>query len=107
MSASVTNKSGPHTLNAWLLIAYIALLYFGLGAGLLESFLNYPMWDMGARMSNEDFIATRREHTWRIYLLLVVPLALRVLVTLALLWRRPHLFPRWALWVAVGGQLIG
>jgi hypothetical protein len=103
-----TRGSGPHQLNAWLLIAYTALLYFGLGASLLESFLNYPMWwDMGARMSGEDFTATRRGHTWRIYPLLVVPLALRFPVTLALLWRRPHLFPRWALGVAVAGQLIG
>jgi hypothetical protein len=108
MSASAGHESSPHTLNAWLLIAYIALLYFGLGAGLLESFLNYPMWwDMGARMSNEDFMLTRREHTWRVYPLLVVPLALRFPVTLALLWRRPRLFPQWALWVAVAGQLLG
>ena len=80
MSASA-HKQGPHTSNAWLLIAYIALLYFGLGAGLLQSFLNDT--------------------------LLVFALALRVPVTLALLWRRPHLFPQSALWVALLGQLIG
>jgi len=103
MSDSTDNR-GPHALNAWLLIAYIALLYLGQGASLLESFLNDPMWrDMGA----EDFMPTRSEHIWRIYPLLVVPLALRVPVTLSLLWRRPHLFPRWALWVALAGHMTG
>src|SRR5262245_28705143 len=105
---STIRENGTSAPTASLLVAYIALLFFGLGAGLLESFLNYPMWrDMGARMSNEDFMLTRREHTWRIYLLLVIPLALRLPVTLALLWCMPSLFPRWALLVALAGQLIG
>lgn len=108
MSASVIREKGTRTLGAWLLVVYLALLFFGLGAGLLESFLNYPMWrDMGARMSNEDFMLTRREHTWRIFPLLVIPLALRVPVTLALLWRRPAFVPLWAILVALAGQLVG
>jgi hypothetical protein len=90
------------------LLVYLALLFFGLGAGLLESFLNYPMWrDMGARMSNEDFMATRREHTWRVFPLLVIPLALRVPATLALLWWRPRFVPRWAVLAALAVQVVG
>lgn len=108
MNASTDRGNDPRLLGAWLLVAYLALLFFGLGAGLLESLLNYPMWrDMGARMSNEDFMLTRREHTWRIFPLLVIPLALRVPVALALLWRRPSFVPRWAVLVGLTMQAVG
>src|SRR5262245_1637947 len=107
VSAGRLNGTG-RAPGAWLLVAYLALLFFGLGAGLLESLLNYPMWrDMGARMSNEDFMLTRREHTWRVFPLLVIPLALRVPATLTLLRWRPPFVPRWAVLVALAAQLVG
>jgi hypothetical protein len=104
----VTAETESRPFGAYLLIAYLALLCYGLGAGLLESFLNYPMWrDMGARMNNADFMATRADHTWRIFPLLVIPLALRAPVTLALFAWRPRFVPGWAVRVAVAAQFIG
>jgi hypothetical protein len=99
----MTSRSGGR-----LFVAYVALLFFGLGAAMLESFLNYPMWrDLGTRMTNDDFVANRRAHEWRIYPLLVVPLLLRVPVTLALLWRRPDFVPRWVVLAALAVQVVG
>jgi hypothetical protein len=98
----------PRPLGAYVLTAYLALLAYGLGAGMLESFLNYPLWrDMGARMADADFMATRAEHTWRIFPLLVIPLALRAPVTLALLACRPGFVPAWAVQVALTAQFLG
>jgi hypothetical protein len=95
-------------LGAWLLALYLAMLFYGLGAHLLESLLNYPMWrDMGARMADADFMATRRDHTWRIFALLVIPLAVRFPVTVLLLARRPAFVPRWAVSVALNCQVLG
>jgi hypothetical protein len=95
-------------VGGWLLTAYLVLLFYGLGVTLLESLLNYPMWwDMGARMNNDDFMTTRRDHTWRILTVMVAPLALRVPVTLALLWRRPSFLPLWAVLIAAAVQLVG
>jgi hypothetical protein len=104
----MTAETGPRPLGAYVLAAYLALLAYGLGAGMLESFLNYPMWrDMGARMADVDFKATRAEHTWRIFPLLVIPLALRAPVTLALLAWRPAFVPAWAVQVALAAQFLG
>jgi hypothetical protein len=108
MGVSTAPENGTRALGEWLLVVYFALLFFGLGAGLLESLLNYPMWrDMGARMSNADFIATRRDHTWRVFPLLVIPLALRVPATLALIWRGPAFVQRRAVLAALAAQLVG
>ncbi|MGV0024502.1 hypothetical protein [Phormidesmis priestleyi] len=75
---------------------------------MLELLLNYPMWwDMGARMSNIDFIAVRQAHQWRIFPLLVIPLALRVPVSIALLWRRPGFIRSWMLLSILAFQLVG
>ncbi|MBX9584231.1 MAG: hypothetical protein K2X87_28360 [Gemmataceae bacterium] len=93
---------------AAVLVAYLALLFYGLGAGLLEQLLNYPMWrDMGARMADADFTATRRDHLWRIVPLLVIPVALRFPATVFLLARRPAFVPRWAVLVALACQAVG
>ncbi len=108
MAMSATHEAGVRSLGAWLLVAYLALLFFGFGSGMLESFLNYPMWrDMGARMDNADFIFTRREHTWRIFPLLVIPLAARVPATIALLLWGPAFVPRKAVVAALALQLVG
>ncbi len=92
----------------WLLFLYLALLFYGFGVQMLESFLNYPMWwDMGAHMNNLDFIAVRQIHQWRIFPLLVIPLALRVPVSIALLWWRPGFIRVWMLGAILALQLIG
>ena len=104
----MTTDRDPRPLGAYALAAYLALLAYGLGAEMLESLLNYPLWrDMGARMADADFVATRAEHTWRIFPLLVIPLALRVPVTLALLAWRPRFVPGWAVQVALTAQFLG
>lgn len=93
--------------SAGVLCLYLALLFYGFGVHLLESQLNYPMWrDMGRRMKNADFVANRQVFEWRIYPLLVVPLAARVPVTFALLWLRPPFVPRWVPPVALALQLV-
>ncbi|MBX9628597.1 MAG: hypothetical protein K2X82_32670 [Gemmataceae bacterium] len=93
---------------AVVLVVYLALLFYALGAGLLESLLNYPMWrDMGAGMSNADFTATRRDHLGLIFPLLVIPVALRFPPTVFLLVRRPAFVPRWAVLVAFACQVVG
>jgi hypothetical protein len=92
---------------AVVLAAYLALLFYADGAFLLESQLNYPMWrDMGGRMADADFTATRVEHLWKIFPLLVIPALARLPLSVALLWVRPAFVPRAAVAVALACQAV-
>ena len=93
--------------SAGVVCLYLALLYYGSGVGLLESLLNYPLWhDMGGRMANDDFVATRNGVLWRVFPLLVIPEACRLPVTVALLALRPPFVPRWVPAAALTLQAI-
>ena len=72
------------------LVAFLILFWFVCGVTLLQGWGNYPMWrDMGAAMSNEDFLRIRHAHYPIIYPLAVIPGAVSSGLLAVLLWLRP------------------
>lgn len=57
-------------------------------------------------MSNDDFIRLRDEHLWKVFPLLVAPIALLVIVTAILAWTGAPPVPRWVFVGALACQSI-
>ena len=90
-----------------LLLLFFVLSFYRLGAANVEGLLNYPFWrDMGAMMSNVDFIQLRADHIWKIFPILVLPIGLLFLVTAALAVVGAPPVPRWVFIGAVVLQLV-
>lgn len=90
-----------------LLAIFFGLFFYVWGAANLEGLMYYPFWrDMGAMMTNENFIKLRADHLWKIAPLLVVPFGALVLVTATLVFVAPPFVPRWALVVIFDLELV-
>lgn len=90
-----------------LLLLFVGLYFYRIGATSLEGFFNYPFWkDMGPMMSNADFIQLRSDHIWKIFLLIVAPAGISILVTAALAVMGAPPVPRWVFIGALLFQLI-
>lgn len=86
---------------------FFGLFFYRLGASNIEALLNYPFWrDMGSMMSNDDFIRLRDEHLWKVFPLLVAPIALLVIVTAVLAWTGAPPVPRWVFIGALACQSV-
>lgn len=94
-------------LQSALLVAFFGLFFYVWGAANLEGLMNYPFWrDMGAMMTNENFVKLRADHLWKIAPLLVVPFGMLVIVTAVLVFIAPPFVPRWALIVIFALELL-
>lgn len=89
----------PHLIFA---LAF-ALVFYGNGAALIESFVNYPSWHL---IGASDFIAYHRFIGPRIIAFLVAPAVTGTILTILLLRSRPRQIPLWSVWAAVILQLV-
>lgn len=89
--------------STWLFLVTFCLIFYGMGASFIESFVNYPTWPM---IGTNEFIAYHHAAGPRIIFYLVVPMLLGTVLNVLLLWFRPARIPAWALWLALGLQLI-
>lgn len=87
----------------WLFLISFALVFYGLGASFVESFVNYPTWRL---VGANEFRAYHQALSPLVIGYMVIPLILATLLTILLLWFRPTPIPRWAIWLAVVLQLI-
>ena len=73
---------------------FIVLTFYGLGAGYLESFVNYPLWHIiGA---TDRWVAYHEALGPRVVIVLAIPaLALSLIANLLLFVRRPPAVPAW------------
>src|SRR5262245_29430232 len=95
------------TLQAALLVGFFALYFYVWGTTNLEGLLNYPYWrEMGQMMSNENFIKLRSDQGWKVFPLLVVPLTLLQLATIALVFVGPAWLPRRPLYFVLAIELV-
>lgn len=86
-----------------LFLATFALVFYGMGAAFVESFVNYPTWPL---VGTAEFPAFHQALSARIIPVMVVPMLLTTVLTAFLLWLRPAPIPRWALWTALALQVI-
>jgi hypothetical protein len=91
------------TASLWLFLVTFALVFYGMGAAAVESFVNYPTWPL---IGANEFRAYHRALGPLIIGYMVVPMLVTTILTILLLWFLPAPIPRWMVWLAIGLQLI-
>ena len=86
-----------------LFLICFALMFYGMGASFVESFVNYPTWRL---IGANEFRAYHQALSPRVIGYMVIPMLITTLLTMLLLWFRPAPIPSWAIWLAVVLQLI-
>lgn len=87
----------------WLFLISFALVFYGMGASFVESFVNYPTWRL---IGANEFRAYHQALGPRIIGFMVIPMLITTLLTILLLWFRPAPIPQWAVWLALVLQLM-
>jgi hypothetical protein len=86
-----TRSSAP----AVIFTAFVVLTFYTLGAGYLESFVNYPLWHVIG--GTDQWRAYHVALGPRVVVVLAVPaLVLQLIANVLLLFRRPPAVPLWA-----------
>ena len=84
-------------------IAAFVLTFYTFGAGMIDNYVIYPTL---AVVGENEFAAFRHVFTPRIVVLLVVPLILRSVFSVFLLWLRPAAISLWLVWLFLFFQLV-
>ena len=85
-------------------IITFALMFYTLGAGVIDNYVIYPTF---AAVGENEFVAFRAVFSRRIVALLVVPLILRFIFSVLLLWLRPAAIRLWHVWLFLFCQIVG
>jgi hypothetical protein len=88
--------------SVWLFLITFALVFYGMGAASVESFVNYATWPL---IGANEFRAYHRALGPLIIGYMVIPMLVTTVLTILLLWFRPASIPRWMVWLAIGLQL--
>ena len=89
--------------SAWVFLITFALVFYGMGAASVESFVNYATWPL---IGANEFRAYHRALSPLIIGYMVIPLLVATILTILLLWFRPASIPRWMIWLALVLQLV-
>jgi hypothetical protein len=87
----------------WVFLIAFALVFYGTGAAVIESFVNYSSWHL---IGADEFIAYHQFISPRVLTFLVAPLLLGTAFTILMLWSRPAAIPAWAVWTAIAAQAV-
>jgi hypothetical protein len=79
-----------------------ALVFYGMGAAAVESFVNYPTWPL---IGANEFRAYHRALSPLIIGHMVIPMLVTTVLTILLVWFRPASVPGWMVWLAIVLQL--
>ena len=93
----------PTKTSFWLFLITFALVFYGMGAASVESFVNYPTWPL---IGANQFRAYHRALGPLIIGYMVIPMLVTTILTILLLWFRPASVPRVLVWLAVVLQLV-
>ncbi len=84
-------------------IITFVLTFYTLGAGVIDNYVIYPTF---AAVGENEFVAFRQVFSPRIVALLVVPLILRSVFSVLLLWLRPIAIRLWHVWLFLFCQAV-
>lgn len=84
-------------------IITFVLMFYTLGAGVIDNYVIYPTF---AAVGENEFVAFRQVFSPRIVALLVVPLILRFVFSVLLLWLRPAAIRLWQVWLFLFCQIV-
>ena len=91
-----------NTSNTIFLLTF-ALIYYCLGASFVEGFVNYRTWGL---IDPSEFKAYHEALSPLIIRTMVVPIAIKSVLILLLLWFRPSVVPGWAIILALVFEAI-
>jgi hypothetical protein len=84
-------------------ILAFALVFYILGATFLEGFVNYRTWSL---IGPAEFKTYHRAIGPRIIGFVVFPIALSLILNIALLWSHPSPVPLWSIWLSLAFTLF-
>lgn len=87
----------------WVFLTAFALVFYGTGAAVIESFVNYASWPL---IGADEFMAYHQFISPRVLAFLVAPLLLGTAFTILMLWSRPAAIPAWSVWAALAAQAV-
>jgi len=90
-------------VSIWLFLITFSLVFYGMGASFVESFVNYPTWKM---IGPNEFRGFHQALSPLILQFMVFPLVVTTVLTALLLWFRPSAIPRWAICLALVLQIV-
>ena len=99
----VSGKHPTTKFSAWLFLIVFALMFYGMGASFVESFVNYPTWPL---IGATEFRAYHQALSPLIIGYMVIPMILGTVLTMLLLWFRPAKVPLWAIWLSIVLQVV-
>ena len=88
--------TSPHA--PWITTIFFVLCFYGLGAGMMDSFVVYHTWRF---IGPEEFSTAHMESGSRIVPIFVLPLLIMTVFLILMFWHRPTVISRKLLWVAV------
>jgi hypothetical protein len=100
----VETDLAPQQSHIWLFLVTFVFVFYGMGASFVESFVNYPTWRV---IGAAEFKTYHQTLSPLIIGYMVIPMAICLLLTLLLVWKRPALIPKWMIWAALILQIIG
>lgn len=89
--------------SVWFFVITFALVFYGMGAATVETFVNYPTWPL---IGANEFRAYHQALGPLVIRYMVIPMLITTVLTICLLWLRPAPIPRWAIWLSVALQLV-
>jgi hypothetical protein len=89
--------------SVWLFLITFALIFYGMGASFVESFVNYPTWPL---IGPAEFKAYHRAIGPLVIGFMVIPMVITTVLTIVLVWIRPAPIPRWAILLSVVLQVL-
>jgi len=99
----MNEKKQSTTSSNWLFLATFCLIFYGMGASFVESFVNYPTWPL---IGANEFRAYHNAVGPLVIGYMVIPMLVGTVLSIVLLWIRPIQIPLWAILAAVILQLI-
>ena len=90
-------------LSVWLFLSTFCLIFYGMGASFVESFVNYPTWRL---IGANEFRAYHNALGPLVIGYMVIPMLVGTVLGIVLLWIRPIQIPLWAILAAVLLQVI-
>jgi len=96
-------KTLSSPISIWLFLATFCLIFYGMGASFVESFVNYPTWPLIGANEFRDYHRTLGS---LIIGYMVIPMLVGTFLTFLLIWVRPKPIPVWLVLLALALQLM-
>lgn len=97
------NEKLSTPIGIWVFLATFCLMFYGLGASFVESFVNYPTWRL---IGANEFRDYHNALGPLIIGFMVIPMLLGTILSFVLIWVRPAAIPLWAVLLAVACQVV-